>query len=104
MSIQIESDLKEILGQINQNLEKLDNKIDKLDNKVDDINLRLTKVETKLDDGITPRFDTLSEQIREIKMLPCYSFMLIPETPVNLLFDGIKFDQSNFNWATENLD
>ncbi len=67
MSIQIESDLKEILGQINQNLEKLDNKIDKLDNKVDDINLRLTKVETKLDDGITPRFDTLSEQIREIK-------------------------------------
>ena len=54
--------------------------------------------------------------------------MLIPETPVNLPFDGIKFEhpilgwvsvndskperencgglvvQSNFNWATENLD
>ena len=70
----------------------------------------------------------IAEEIREIKMLPCYSFMLIPETPVNLPFDGIKFEhpilgwisfndskperencgglvvQSNFNWATENLD
>ena len=42
MSIQIESDLKEILGQINQ-------KLDNLDDKVDDINVRLAKVETKLD-------------------------------------------------------
>ena len=67
MSIQIESDLKEVLGQINQKLDKLDGKIDHLDNKVDDINLRLTKVETKLDEGITPRLDTLSEQIKEIK-------------------------------------
>ena len=60
MTIQIESDLKEVLGQINHNLEKLDN-------KVDDINLRLTKVETKLDEGITPKLDTLSSQINEIK-------------------------------------
>mgnify|MGYP001828470733 CR=1 FL=1 len=60
MSIQIESDLKEVLGQINQNLEKLNS-------EVTNINLRLTKVETKLDDGITPRLDTLSEQIKEIK-------------------------------------
>ncbi len=60
MSIQIESDLKEVLGQINQNLEKLNT-------EVANINLRLTKVETKLDEGITPRLDTLSEQIKEIK-------------------------------------
>jgi len=60
MSIQIESDLKEVLGQINQ-------KLDKLDNKVDDINGRLIKVETKLDEGITPRLDSLSEQVKEIK-------------------------------------
>lgn len=60
MSIQIESDLKEVLGQINQNLEKLNT-------EVANINLRLTKVETKLDEGITPRIDTLSEQIKEIK-------------------------------------
>ena len=60
MSIQIESDLKEVLGQIDQ-------KLDKLDNKVDDINGRLIKVETKLDEGITPRLDTLSEQVKEIR-------------------------------------
>ena len=59
-NIQIESDLKEVLGQINQNLEKLNS-------EVTNINLRLTKVETKLDEGITPRLDTLSEQIKEIK-------------------------------------
>ncbi len=67
MSIQIESDLKEILGQINQKLDKLDDKIEKLDNKVDDINGRLIKVETKLDEGITPRLDILSEQVKDIK-------------------------------------
>ncbi len=67
MSIQIELDLKEILGQINQKLDKLDDKIEKLDNKVDDINGRLIKVETKLDEGITPRLDALSEQVRDIK-------------------------------------
>ena len=52
MTIQIESDRKEVLGQINQKLEKLDN-------KVDDINLRLTKVETKLDNAI--------DEVKEIK-------------------------------------
>ena len=67
MSIQIELDLKEVLGQINQKLDKLDDKIEKLDNKVDDINGRLIKVETKLDEGITPRLDALSEQVRDIK-------------------------------------
>ena len=48
MSIQIELDLKEVLGQINQKLEKLDS-IDK----------RLTIVETKLDNAL--------DDIKEIK-------------------------------------
>jgi len=56
MSIQIESDLKEILERIekrfdkvDEKFEKLDNKIDQLGNKVDGIDKRLIKVETKLD-------------------------------------------------------
>ena len=52
MSIQIESDLKEILNRFEQ-------KLDKLDETTNDINLRLTKVETKLDTAI--------EDIKEIK-------------------------------------
>ena len=52
MAIQIESDLKEILGQINQ-------KLDNLDDKVDDINVRLAKVETKLDSAV--------DDIKELK-------------------------------------
>ena len=56
MSIQIESDLKEILGQINQ-------KLDNLDDKVDDINVRLAKVETKLDSELP----AIHKSIDEIK-------------------------------------
>ncbi|ELS03466.1 hypothetical protein Xen7305DRAFT_00031900 [Xenococcus sp. PCC 7305] len=52
MAIQIESDLKELLGQINQ-------KLDNLDDKVDDINGRLIKVETKLDSAV--------DDIKELK-------------------------------------
>ena len=77
MSIQIESDLKEILERIekrfdkvDQKFEKLDNKIDQLDNKFDskieqldkkinNIDGRLIKVETKLDNAV--------DDIKEIK-------------------------------------
>ena len=66
MSIQIESDLKEILeriekrfDKIDERFEKLDNKIDQLDNKVDNIDKRLIKVETKLDSAV--------DDIKEIK-------------------------------------
>ncbi|MEM7595093.1 MAG: shikimate dehydrogenase [Cyanobacteria bacterium P01_A01_bin.83] len=52
MSIQIESDLKEILNRFEQ-------KLDKLDENTNDINLRLTKVETKLDTAI--------DDLKEIK-------------------------------------
>ena len=55
-NIQIESDLKEVLGQINQNLEKLNT-------EVTGINLRLTKVETKLDSELP----AIKKSIDEIK-------------------------------------
>ena len=85
MAIQIESDLKEILERIekrfdkvDEKFEKLDNKIEQLDNKIDskieEVNKslktmdgRLIKIETKIDEGITPRLDTLSEQVKEVK-------------------------------------
>ena len=77
-NIQIESELKDILNKLDTKLDKLsddfDHKLDKLDNKIDklsddvtDINLRLTKVETKLDEGVMPRLDALSTEIKEVK-------------------------------------
>jgi len=59
MSVQIESDLKEILTRFEQRFDKLDQKLDKLNDNTTDINLRLTKVETKL--------DAATEDIKEIK-------------------------------------
>ena len=62
-NIQIESDLKEILGKLEQKLDHIDNKfeqkLDRIQKDVTDINLRLTKVETKLDGTV--------EDIKEIK-------------------------------------
>ena len=52
MTVKIESDLKEVLGQINQ-------KLDTLLKDMVDLNLRLTTVETKLDGVLT--------DIKEIK-------------------------------------
>ena len=59
MSVQIETDLKEILTRFEQRFDKLDQKLDKLGENTTDINLRLTKVETKL--------DAATEDIKEIK-------------------------------------
>ena len=63
MAIQIESDLKEILGQINQKLETISN-------EVKDMNIRLTKVETKLDSELPAIKDSIREtkdSIKEVK-------------------------------------
>ena len=60
MSIQIELDLKEILQELKDGQKKIIEKVEAIDK-------RLTKVETKLDEGITPRLDTLSEQVKDIK-------------------------------------
>ena len=56
MTIQIESDLKDVLN-------KIDGKLDNLQKDVTDINLRLTRVEVKLDSELP----TIKEDIREIK-------------------------------------
>ncbi len=62
MAIQIESDLKEILGQINQKLETISN-------EVKDMNIRLTKVETKLDSELPAIKDSIRETKDSIKEL-----------------------------------
>lgn len=59
-NIQIETDLKEILNNIN-------GKLDNLQKDVTSINLRLTKVETKLDEGVIPKLNSLNEETKEIK-------------------------------------
>ena len=56
MTIQIESDLKDVLN-------KIDGKLDNLQKDVTDINLTLTRVEVKLDSELP----TIKEDIREIK-------------------------------------
>ena len=56
----IEVDIAEILKEIQEGQKKI------LD-KVETIDKRLIKVETKIDEGITPRLDTLSEQVKEVK-------------------------------------
>lgn len=66
-NISIETDLKEIIGELKQGQNKIIDKIETIDKKVEVIDKRLTNVETKLDDGITPRLDNLSGQIKEIK-------------------------------------
>ena len=59
MSIQIESDLKEILERIEKRFDKVDEKFEELGKTVNDINGRLIKVETKLDNAV--------DDIKEIK-------------------------------------
>ena len=59
MSIQIESDLKEILERIEKRFDKVDQKIEELGKVTNNIDKRLIKVETKLDSAV--------EDIKEIK-------------------------------------
>lgn len=66
-NIQIESDIKEILTRIENRFDRVDEKFDQLNKTVNEMNVRMAKVETKLDEGITPKIDALGEQIKEIK-------------------------------------
>ncbi len=66
-NIQIETDLKEIIGELKQGQNRIIDKIEAIDKKVEAIDKRLIKVETRLDEGITPKIDALGEQIKEIK-------------------------------------
>ena len=60
MSIQIELDLKELLQELRDGQKKIIEKVEAIDK-------RLTKVEIKIDEGITSRLDALSEQVKDIK-------------------------------------
>ena len=59
MSIQIESDIKEILERIEKRFDKVDEKFEELGKATNNIDKRLIKVETKLDSAV--------EDIKEIK-------------------------------------
>jgi chromosome segregation ATPase len=63
MSIQIESDLKEILNRIEKRFDKVDEKFEELGKTVNDINVRLAKVETKLNSELP----AIQKSIDEIK-------------------------------------
>ncbi|WP_036487283.1 hemolysin XhlA family protein [Myxosarcina sp. GI1] len=58
-NIQIETDLKEILGELKNGQKEILNKVEETNNKVEDIDKRLVRVETKLDGTV--------EDIKEIK-------------------------------------
>ncbi len=74
MSIQIDFDLKEILNQLNQKLDKIDSKFDqKLDNIDNKFEQKLDKIEDRLKDlekgqgEMRVELDNVKEDIKEIK-------------------------------------
>ena len=62
-NISIETDLKEIIGELKQGQNKIIDKIETLDKKVEAIDKRLIKVETKLDSELP----AIKKSIDEIK-------------------------------------
>ena len=62
-NISIETDLKEIIGELKQGQNKIIDKIEAIDKKVEAIDKRLTKVETKLDSELP----AMQKSIDEIK-------------------------------------
>ena len=74
MSIQIDFDLKEILNQLNQKLDKIDSKFEqKLDNIDNKFEQKLDKIEDRLKDlekgqgEMRVELDNVKEDIKEIK-------------------------------------
>ncbi len=61
MSIQIESDLKEILERIEKRFDKVDEKIESLGKVTNSIDKRLIKVEKKLDSELPAIKDSIKE-------------------------------------------
>ncbi|AFZ47987.1 amine oxidase [Cyanobacterium stanieri PCC 7202] len=41
-------------------------------------------------------------EIAQIKMFPCFSLMVIPETKINLPFTGVKFKHPILGWISDN--
>ena len=62
-NISIETDLKEIIGELKQGQNKIIDKIEAIDKKVEAIDKRLTKIETKLDSELP----AIQKSIDEIK-------------------------------------
>ncbi|MDY6901038.1 MAG: hemolysin XhlA family protein [Cyanobacteriota bacterium] len=62
-NISIETDLKEIIGELKQGQNKIIDKIETIDKKVEAIDKRLIKVETKLDSELP----AMQKSIDEIK-------------------------------------
>ncbi|MDJ0650099.1 MAG: hemolysin XhlA family protein [Xenococcaceae cyanobacterium MO_188.B19] len=62
-NISIETDLKEIIGELKQGQNKIIDKIEAIDKKVEAIDKRLIKVETKLDSELP----AMQKSIDEIK-------------------------------------
>lgn len=58
MSIQIESDLKDILAKFEIKLDKLEQKIDNIQKDISEIKVELATVKTKVD-GVTDRLNSI---------------------------------------------
>lgn len=44
----------------------------------------------------------LTEKIKTVEMLPCYSLMLVPTNKLNLPYDGIQFEHPVLGWISNN--
>ncbi|GBF78878.1 hemolysin XhlA family protein [Aphanothece sacrum] len=95
MSVTIEQDLKEILGSINQKLEKLDNRLNSLE-------IGQARLEEKVD-GLEKDLESLREDTKEIKgSQKAQIWTLIGILGTALLGTVIRyiilpFPQNNFN-------
>ncbi|MGD1918964.1 MAG: hypothetical protein ACFCAD_08750 [Pleurocapsa sp.] len=69
MSIQIESDLKEILGKFDQKLDKLDSKLDRLTDEVVELKVGQARLEGKieaLDERLSGKIDALDATVNRL--------------------------------------
>lgn len=65
MSIQIETDLKDVLGKIDQKLDKLDNKLDSVQKDVTDLKIGQARLEGEIkaiDEKFTSKINGLDEK------------------------------------------
>ncbi|AUC60452.1 Amine oxidase, flavin-containing [Cyanobacterium sp. HL-69] len=52
--------------------------------------------------NLLPDDCTFKPDIAKIKMLPCFTLMVIPEKKVNLPFEGVKFSHPVLGWVSAN--
>ena len=97
-------------------------------NKYSDYNLVIVTAPPAQTEDLLHQHSSIAQEIKDIKMLPCYSMMLTLENDIELPFDGIELQhpvlgwiannnskplrgekkslviQSNFTWAKEHLE